>query len=155
MMKSMEYNPEPRQDALTRVRKDFSAQVRKHPLPAVRAALLLAGTGSIIVGLAGVLLPVLPTTPFLLVAAACYARASRRFYNALLNNRLCGPAIVEWQQHRSIHHRTKLLAVTLMAVTLTTSIVFFVADGRLRMLLALLGLVLAGLLIRIPTRDRS
>jgi uncharacterized membrane protein YbaN (DUF454 family) len=136
-------------------RRDFSEHVRKHPSPTVRATLALAGTGFVIVGLAGVFLPVLPTTPFLLVAAACYARASRRFYNALLNNRLFGPAILEWQQHRSIAWRTKWSAIVLMAVTFAISIVFFVQDARLRTLLAVFGLTLAVYLYRIPSRDRA
>jgi len=119
----------------------------------VRAALVVAGSGFVIVGLAGIFLPVLPTTPFLLVAAACYARASRRFYNALLNSRLFGPAILEWRQHRAIAWRTKLTAIALMALTLATSIVFFVEKPWLRVVLALFGVVLAAWLYRIPSRD--
>lgn len=143
----MKKSPSPRQD--------YTAHVRKHPSRSIRVALALAGTGFVIVGLAGVFLPVLPTTPFLLVAAACYARASRRFYNALLNNRLFGPAILEWQRHRSIAWRTKWTAILMMAVTFATSIVFFVQDARLRTLLALFGLTLAVYLYRIPSRDRA
>ena len=133
--------------------RDYSGHVRKHPSPSVRAALVLAGSGFVLVGLAGVFLPVLPTTPFLLVAAACYARASRRFYNALLNNRLFGPAIFEWRQHRAIARRTKLTAIALLSLTLATSIVFFVENTWLRLGLALCGLVLAAWLYRIPSRD--
>jgi len=136
-----------------RQQRDFSEHVRKHPSASVRAALVVAGSGFVVVGLAGVFLPVLPTTPFLLVAAACYARASRRFYNALLNNRLLGPAILEWQQHRAIAWRTKLMAIALMSLTLATSIVFFVKDSWLRLALVLCGLVLAAWLYRIPSRD--
>ena len=133
--------------------RDFSDHVRKHPSPSVRVALVLAGSGFVVVGLAGVFLPVLPTTPFLLVAAACYARASTRFYNALLNNRLLGPAILEWQQHRAIAWRTKLTAIALMSLTLATSIVFFVKEPWLRLALVLLGVALAAWLYRIPSRD--
>lgn len=136
-------------------RKDFTGHVRKHPSLSVRAALVLVGSGFVVLGLAGILLPVLPTTPFLLVAAACYARASRRFYNALLNNRLFGPAILEWQQHRAIDYRTKLTAIALMSLTLAVSIVFFVKDASLQSVLALLGLLLAAWLYRIPSRDRA
>jgi len=134
-------------------RRDYTDHVRKHPSPTVRAVLVVAGSGFVVVGLAGVFLPVLPTTPFLLVAAACYARASRRFYNALLNNRLFGPAILEWQQHRAIARRTKLTAIALMSLTLAASIVFFVENPWLRLALALFGLVLAAWLYRIPSRD--
>jgi len=136
-----------------RQRQDYSHHVRKHRSPMVRAALVVAGSGFVVVGLAGIFLPVLPTTPFLLLAAACYARASRRFYNALLNSRLFGPAILEWQQHRAIAWRTKLTAIALMSLTLTTSIVFFIENPWLRAALALLGLVLAVWLYRIPSRD--
>lgn len=134
---------------------DFTDDVRKHPSRPVRAALMLAGSASLLVGLAGVLLPVLPTTPFLLLAAACYARASRRFYNALLNNRWCGPSIAQWRRHRSIPRRTKLLAMALIAVTFTTSIIFFVPQGRLQIVMALLGLVLTAFLARVPSRDQN
>ena len=140
-------------DQSERQQQDFSHHVRKHPSPSVRAALVVAGSGFVVVGLAGIFLPVLPTTPFLLVAAACYARASRRFYNALLNSRLFGPAILEWQQHRAIAWRTKLTAIGLMSLTLATSIVFFVQDNWLRLALALFGVVLGVWLYRIPSRD--
>jgi len=133
--------------------QDFSHHVRKHPSPSVRAALVVAGSGFVLVGLAGIFLPVLPTTPFLLVAAACFARASRRFYNALLNSPLFGTAILEWHEHRAIAWRTKLTAISLMSLTLAASIVFFVENPWLRLALALLGVALAAWLYRIPSRD--
>ena len=136
-----------------RQRQDYSHHVRKHPSPSVRVALVVAGSGFVVLGLAGIFLPVLPTTPFLLLAAACYARASRRFYNALLNSRLFGPAILEWQQHRAIAWRTKLTAIALMSLTLATSTVFFVENPWLRVALVVLGVVLGIWLYRIPSRD--
>ena len=128
--------------------------MRKHESPLVRAALVVLGSGFVLLGVAGIFLPVLPTTPFLLLAAACYARASQRFYNWLLNNRWFGPTILEWQRYRSIRYRTKLTAIATTVVTLTISIVFFVPDMRLKAALALLGVVLALYMYRIPSRDR-
>lgn len=139
---------------MERAPQDFSRHVRKHPSTIVRVALVLLGSVFVALGVAGIFLPVLPTTPFLLLAAACYARASRRFYNALLNNRWFGPAILEWQQYRSIRYRTKLIAIATMAVTLGISIVFFVPDTRLQAGLAVLGIALAVYMYRIPSRDR-
>ena len=90
----------------------------------------------------------------MLLAAACYARASTRFYNWLLNNAAFGPTILEWRRHRSIPWRVKLGAIALMAATLSISIVFFVPWLELQVALALFGLLLGTYLYRIPSRDR-
>ncbi len=128
--------------------------MRKHDSPAVRAALVVAGTACVGLGVLGIFLPLLPTTPFLLLAAACYARASERFYNWLLNNRTFGPTIREWRRYRSIPYRTKLTAIVLMSLTLASSIVFFVRGPFLQAALAVFGVALAVWLYRIPSRDR-
>lgn len=125
-----------------------------HGSRAVRAFFLVLGTLFVGLGIAGAVLPVLPTTPFLLVAAACYARGSARFYNWLLNHRVFGPTIVEWRRHRSIPWRTKLVAIAMMATTLGISIAFFVPDAWLKAALAALGVLLAAWMYRIPSRDR-
>lgn len=140
---------------MPRQREDYTHHVNKHPSFSVRVALVVVGTLLVAAGVAGIFLPVLPTTPLLLAAAACYARASRRFYNALLNNRVFGPAILEWQAHRSIPYRTKVTAIVLMSLTLAVSIIFFVEDGRLQIFLVALGIFLAVYLYRIPSRDES
>ena len=116
-------------------------------LPNRAVALVLAGTGFVGLGILGAFLPVLPTTPFMLLAAACYARASTRFYNGLLNNRAFGPTIREWRRYRSIPYRTKWTAIGLMAVTLTASIVFAVEDPWLQASLAAFGVLLAASLV--------
>jgi uncharacterized membrane protein YbaN (DUF454 family) len=134
--------------------QDYSHETEVHPSRAVRVALVLAGTGFVGLGILGAFLPVLPTTPFMLLAAACYARASTRFYNGLLNNRAFGPTIREWRRYRSIPFRTKWTAIGLMAVTLTASIVFAVEDPWLRAALAAFGVLLAVWMARIPSRDR-
>jgi uncharacterized protein len=135
--------------------QDYSHETEVHPSRAVRVALVVAGTGLVGLGILGAFLPVLPTTPFMLLAAACYARASTRFYNGLLNNRAFGPTIREWRRYRSIPYRTKWMAIGLMAVTLTASIVFAVEDPWLQAALAAFGVLLAVWMARIPSRDRS
>lgn len=134
-------------------RVDYSHHVRKHTSRVVRLALVLLGFVFVAIGIAGLMLPLLPGTPFFLLAAACFARASTRFYNWLLNHRVVGPTVREWQMHRSIRYRTKLWAIVLMASTLAVSIVFFVEDRLLRGLLAVLGVLLALWMWKIPSRD--
>ncbi|MEW5879691.1 MAG: YbaN family protein [Pseudomonadota bacterium] len=128
--------------------------VREHASPVVRGLLLVAGTVFVALGLVGLFVPVLPTTPFMLLAAACYARASKRLYYRLLSNRTFGPMIHEWRRHRSIPYRTKVAAIGLMLVTLAISIVFFVEPAWLKAVLAATGLALAVWMYRLPSRDR-
>ena len=134
-------------------RQDFSGHVRKHASLTVRLALVAIGSLCLVLGVIGIFTPVLPTTPFVLLAAACYARASTRFYNRLMNHRTFGPLILEWQQHRSIPWRVKLIALGTMAVTFSISIVFFVRPAWLQGVLALFGLGLGVWMYRIPSRD--
>lgn len=121
---------------------------------ALRAAYLVAGFVCLGLGILGVVLPVLPTTPFILLAAACFARSSDRFYRWLVEHRHFGPLVREWREHRSIPYRTKVWAIVLMSSTLALSIVFFVRAPWLQAALAALGLALALWLYRVPSRDR-
>jgi uncharacterized membrane protein YbaN (DUF454 family) len=125
-----------------------------HGSAPVRAAYIGAGTLFLLLGIVGIFLPLLPTTPFVLLAAACYARGSRRFYDWLLANRTFGPMIFEWRRHHSLPYRTKIMSIALMSVTLAASIVFFVESLQLKLLLALVGVALAVWMYRIPSRDR-
>ncbi|MEI6485373.1 MAG: YbaN family protein [Sphingomonadales bacterium] len=76
---------------------------------------IIIGLTSLALGIAGVVLPLLPTTPFVLLAAYCFARSSPRLHAWLLANRTFGPLIRNWEQHRAIAPRAKLMAVASMA----------------------------------------
>jgi uncharacterized membrane protein YbaN (DUF454 family) len=84
---------------------------------------LLTTIGLIFVGLAilGVILPILPTTPFLLVAAACFAKSSPRIHRKLLANKTFGPLILEWQQNRSIPRKAKRIALLTIILSVVWS----------------------------------
>lgn len=132
---------------------DYSHHVNHHPSPTLRLVLVVLGTACVLLGVAGIFLPVLPTTPFMLLAAAFYARASTRFYNWLLNTPAFGPAILEWREYRSIPYRIKRLAVVVIVLTFAVSIGFFITHPYLQAALALLGAGLALWLWRLPSRD--
>ena len=76
----------------------------------------LAGVISLALGLVGAFLPVLPTVPFVLLAAFCFSRGSRRAEDWLLNHRLFGPMVRDWRANHSIPLRVKQLAWTMMAI---------------------------------------
>lgn len=123
--------------------------------PLVRALFNLAGTVALGLGIVGIFLPLLPTTPFVLLAAACYARGSERFHQWLLANRTFGPMVREWEDHRSLPYRTKIAAIVLMSLTMAISIVVFVRPVWLKIVLALFGVGLAIWMYRIPSRERK
>lgn len=83
--------------------------------------LLLAGIG--------VVLPLLPTTPFVILAAACFAKSSPRLHNWLFKSELFGPMLRDWERQKCVSPRVKKLAITMMLVVGGTSIVFFVPPG--------------------------
>ena len=85
--------------------------------------LVLKVTGILFVGLAilGVVLPILPTTPFLLVAAACFAKSSPEMQRRLLANKTFGPMIHDWQKYRSIPKKAKRIALLTMILSVCWS----------------------------------
>ena len=89
----------------------------------------VAGILFLVIGGLGVLLPLLPTTPFVLLAAACFARSSPRAHAWLLRNPTFGPAIRNWEQNRCVNVRVKVVALTAMLVVGGTSIAFVVPPG--------------------------
>jgi uncharacterized membrane protein YbaN (DUF454 family) len=93
----------------------------------VRVALLVLGTLFLATGTVGIFLPLLPTTPFFLLAAACYARSSKRFYHWLLYNRVFGSYIRNYREGKGIALRVKVLTLALLWGTIIYS-AFFVVD---------------------------
>lgn len=118
----------------------------------IRLVLLAIGTVSLGIGVIGIFVPVLPTTPFLLLAAACYARASTRLYGWLTSRPAVGPVIVEWRGSGSLPPGVRTRAMVLVALAFGMSIVL-AGDPTLRLALAAVGLAVAVFLFRIPTRS--
>ena len=118
-----------------------------------RWVLIALGTLFVGLGVLGAVLPLLPTTPFLLVAAACYARGSERFYHWLLRNRLFGPSIRAWRRDRSMPLKAKRTAIVLIVITFGITVGFVVTGLLARVLLVLLAAGIIIILLRIPASD--
>lgn len=86
--------------------------------------LVWIGLGLVFVGLGvlGLALPLLPTTPFMLLAAGCFAKSSPRLHDWLLTHRIFGPAILDWRDNRAIRPRAKRLAILAMAAAFGLSL---------------------------------
>lgn len=123
--------------------EDISYSTEKREASArnwVRLLLIIGGTFFVGLGVVGIFLPVLPTTPFLLLAAACYARSSRRFYCWLLNNRWFGVYIKNYRQKKGMPLKVKLLTVALLWLTIGVSVIFAVQSLTLRIILILIAI---------------
>jgi hypothetical protein len=112
-----------------------------------RTLLSILGWLCVILGIIGAFLPLLPTTPFLIAALACFAKSSPRFHGMLLNNSWFGPTLQQWEQTKTIQPRTKRKAMMIIVATFSLSI--WVLAGRVElqlMLMLLCLLVLANVL---------
>lgn len=132
--------------------RDYSQEVRLARNGVARFWYLAAGHLSVVLAVLGVFLPLLPTTPFLLLAAACYARGSVRFYNWLLNSPTFGPIICNWREDRSVALKHKVMAIGLITVSIGTSVIFFVPNIYGKIALSLLGACWIVVMLRLPTR---
>lgn len=83
-------------------------------MPVIREFYLAVGWLSVAVGFIGIFLPILPTTPFLILAAACFSRGSPRLHNWLLQHRYFGPPLYDWENGGAIRPRVKVTATALM-----------------------------------------
>lgn len=107
-------------------------------------------TGFLAVGLgvAGIFLPLLPTTPFLLLAAFAFARSSPRLHTWLVNHRKFGPIIEDWQQHGAISRRAKVAAVVAMIAAIVISGLMGFSSTIIIIQLVVMGFVSAFILTR-------
>ena len=89
-------------------------------------------------GLLGIALPVLPSTPFVLLATWCFARSSEKWHARLLDSELFGPMIRNWEENRCLSCRVKVVAIVSMLLAGGVSLAFAMQDYRLRIATALL-----------------
>ncbi len=129
------------------------SKLQLHDSQMVRHLFVACGCVAMLLAVLGVFLPVLPSVPFVLLAAACFARGSQRFHGWLLEHHITGPIVRDWYRHRSLPPGIKGWAFFLMTVSFGSSI-YFVPALWLKLLLAVLGATLALLLWRIPVRAR-
>jgi uncharacterized membrane protein YbaN (DUF454 family) len=105
----------------------------------IKGLLTIVGTISVGLGILGILLPLLPTTPFFLLAAACYSRSSRKFYHWLLNNKWFGKYIKNYREGKGIPIKVKIFSISLLWLTIVFSTIFIVDNLFVRIVLILIA----------------
>jgi hypothetical protein len=100
-----------------------------------RRILIGAGTLSTGLGIIGIFVPILPTTPFLLLAAACYMRSSERLYRWLINNRIFGAYVRNYIEGKGMPVKIKMFTILLLWLTIALTIVFGVQNIVIKIVL--------------------
>lgn len=112
---------------------------------------LAAGLLFLVLGALGVFVPVLPTTPFLLLAAAMFMRSSGRLYLWLTNHRLFGPFILNYRLYRAVPLRSKVVALVFLFLTIGYSVIFVIDNWWVRALLLLVAAAVSRHILRLKT----
>lgn len=106
----------------------------------IRGILIFFGTLFLGLGILGIILPILPTTPFLLLSAACYSRSSDRFYKWLLRNRFFGKYIKNYREGKGISLKIKIFVITILWISILFSSFFFVTSPIIKLILIIIAI---------------
>ena len=101
----------------------YRPKTNQHNSAAMRWMFVILGWVFFVLGIIGILLPVMPTAPFILLAAGCWARSSRRFHFWLINHKYFGKYVRDWEDRRAVPLYAKWLATIMM--TISTTMLFF------------------------------
>ena len=104
--------------------------------------LICLGWFFVILGAIGIVIPLLPTTPFLILALACFAESSPRFHKMLLNNKWFGPPLAQWENSHTVRKKVKFKAMGLIIATFGISILVLSGRTGLQLMLVCFCLIL-------------
>ena len=116
-----------------------------------RYLLIIAGTIFLGLGIIGIFLPILPTTPFLLLATACYTRSSKRFYDWLLHNKWFGSYIKNYREGEGVPLKVKVYTISLLWITILFSAFFIISIFWMRVVLILIAAAVTVHILTIKT----
>lgn len=128
---------------------------RKEPVKPVRILLQVLGLLSAALGFIGIFLPLLPTTPFLLLSSWCFVRSSEKMNRRLMQHKYLGPYISNYKSKRGITKRNKIFSLAFLYITLSISVIFGPAYWWLRIGLFFIGVAVSVHILRFKTLARG
>jgi len=120
-----------------------------------RLLFTILGTLFLGIGCIGLILPILPTTPFLILAAACYVRGSYRIYRWMMRNRLFGEFIRNYLEGKGITSRQKVFTLALLWLMIAITIFYMIENIIIRLLLLTIALAVSIHIVKIPTHGKE
>lgn len=107
----------------------------------VKILFIVLGSLSLLLGILGIFVPGLPTTPFLLLTAWFYIRSSKKLYDKLIRNKFLGKYIVKFNKDRGISKKTKIYSIIIMWVMISLSTIFFIESISFKILVISIGII--------------
>lgn len=132
----------------TSSKKEYGSKVK-------RSFYFAGGTVCLILGAVGGVLPILPTTPFLLLAAACFYKSSERMHQWMLNNRWFGNYLRNYAEGKGISVKAKLFTISLLWILISYSAFFVVNNLIMQLILFTIAVGVTIHLMKLPTLHRS
>jgi uncharacterized membrane protein YbaN (DUF454 family) len=120
-----------------------------------KGLLVILGTLFLVLGIIGIFIPLLPTTPFLLLAAACYIRGSKKFYDRLIKNKLLGEYIKNYQEGRGVPINVKIISIFFLWITIIFSTLIIISDILIRIILFVIAIGVTIHIITIKTLEKN
>ena len=116
-----------------------TAKETKNPI--AKILWILLGSFFVMIGAIGAVVPGLPTTMFLILAAACYIRSSQRLYDWLITNKTFGPYLKDYREGKGIPRRAKKIALIMMTIFVGYAVLFALDDLIVRIVVLVLGMI--------------
>ena len=120
-----------------------------------RYLFITAGITSLSVGIVGIFVPLLPTTPFLLLSAACFLRSSKSLYNWIINHKIFGKYIRNYLQFHAVVKNFKIISIIFLWLTIICSAVFFTNILLVRILLFLIAVGVTAHIVKLRTLTKE
>jgi uncharacterized membrane protein YbaN (DUF454 family) len=117
----------------------------------MRPFLIILGSLSVGLGAVGIILPILPTTPFLLLAAACFIRSSEKLYQRLISNRWFGKYLKNYREGKGVPIATKVVGISALWITIGLSAIYGTNFLAIRIALLLVAVGVTVHIVLLPT----
>lgn len=118
---------------------------------ALKALLISIGTLSIILGVIGIVIPLLPTTPLILLGAACYIKSSEKLYQKLLKNKWLGGYIKDFREKNGISRKNKIISITMMWLSICCTLLFIDISFLIRSIITIIAVTVSAYILSFDT----
>lgn len=112
------------------------------------------GIAFVALAIIGIFLPLIPTTPFLLLSAFCFSRSSEKYYQWLLNHKVFGEIITDWNKYGVVSIKSKVIAVTMIVALFSYSLIYVDVAPTIKVIISLIGISIITFLLTRPSHRK-